>query len=155
MRHPHATWLIPLGLAITAFGVRVAMLAIAGRNIHYRVLANLSVALILGLLGYATVLTWRRLWRRGRDPWEGLVYDSGVRGFGALMVLGLPLIMLWSTRSSGDMLTYGDALMSLLMGIALAGPLGLWAGYLWGRLFAFAFGVQRSERAKQDLPPTV
>ena len=155
MRHPHATWQIPLGLAVAAFSVRVAMLAITGRTIHDRVLPDLTVALLLGLLGYATVLTWRRLWRRGRDQWEGLVYDAGVRGFGALMMLALSLITLWSTRSSDDMLTYGDALMALLVGIPLAGPLGLWAGYLWGRLFAFALGVQRSERAKQDLPPAV
>jgi hypothetical protein len=71
------------------------------------------------------------------------------------MAIALPIISLWSQRSSDALLSYTEALITLLVALSPALPLGLWAGYLWGRLLAAMLGVPRGARALEGLPPAV
>ena len=89
--------------------------------------------------------TWRRLWRRGRDRWEQIVYDSGVRGFGRLAwianALGAPL---WKAWDRGAPLLSLAVAREVLSAALLGASLWLWAGYWWGRAMARTFGVRRT-----------
>jgi hypothetical protein len=81
MRHPQAQWRVALALAGAILLLHAARVAFGGESLSGAAVVASITALLAGLLGYAAVLTWRRLWRKGRDSWEVLVYDAGVRGY--------------------------------------------------------------------------
>jgi hypothetical protein len=49
----------------------------------------------------------------------------------------------------------GVVAVGLLTGVLIGTPLALWAGYWWGRGLASTFGLSRTVRRPNDLPPTV
>jgi hypothetical protein len=111
----------------------------------YYGIALLSVSAVLG------VMTVRRLWRRGRNPWERMVYDTGVRGVGVWGAISFPILFsilaLGTQRSSLEIATV--AVWALIVGM----PLSLWAGYWWGRTMAAYFNIPRTSDTKSTAPP--
>jgi hypothetical protein len=118
-------------------------------------LANLHwAAVIFAIGGWWAARTWRQLWRAGRSPWERLVYDYGVRGFGFSTAVGLTAIITWlgwATDSNGlfgPMMTAG-----LLAGLFFGTPVALYLGYFWGTSFAALTGVEHDQRVEVGEPP--
>jgi hypothetical protein len=111
-----------------------------------------------GLAGFLGVRSWRRLWRAGRTRLERTVYDDGVRGFGAFMMMLSPFIVLLVLLTNGmsqDRPSFLLALgFSILLGVVV-GPLWLWAGFIGGHYMAGYVGISDSEGAFTDLPPAV
>jgi hypothetical protein len=111
-------------------------------------------AVIFAVGGWWTARTWRQLWRAGRSPWERLVYDYGVRGFGFSTAVGLTAIITWlgwATDSAGlfgPMMTAG-----LLAGLFFGTPVALYLGYFWGTSFAALTGVEHDHRVEVGEPP--
>lgn len=163
MRAPHAASLGALVSALCAIAaILIARQALGRAPLPLtapRLLFFLALALLFAGAGVATVHTWRRLWRRGRDPWEQTVYDRGVRGFGASMAILSPVIAIASTLSSSSERNAtgfsGAVAVGLVLGVLFGTPVALWGGYWWGRGLASTFGLSRTVRRPNDLPPTV
>jgi hypothetical protein len=119
---------------------------------RWRFFALFAVIFTVG--GWWTARTWRQLWRAGRSPWERLVYDSGVRGFGFSTAVGLTAIITrlgWATDSTGlfgPMMTFG-----LLAGLFFGTPVALHLGYWWGSSIAALTGVEHDLRIEVGEPP--
>lgn len=104
--------------------------------------------------GWWTVRTWRRLWRRGRSPWEHVVYDYGVRGFGIVVAAALIVIFAlfdWKSESGlpDGLLAAGGALAAMFFGT----PVALNLGYLWGAAYAAATGAEKDPKIEEGEPP--
>jgi hypothetical protein len=154
MRSRIAPWLLPVFvLALLAFLAAAA----AGKELTlYRMFATVPVA----ILGLVTVLSWRRLWRTGRDGWETVVYDYGVRGFGATMwacsaggIVYLSYVMPPVANDALSNIVWRTSFVSALT-FSVAGTACLWAGYLWGVAMAAVSGAEASA-PKGTLPPAV
>ena len=163
MRAPHAAWLGALASAACAIAaILVARQALGRAPLPLtapRLLLFLSLVFPFAGAGVATVQTWRRLWRRGRDPWEQTVYDRGVRGFGGSMAVLSPVIAVAVTLGSSSERDAtglaGAVAVGLVVGVLFGTPVALWGGYWWGRGMASTFGLSRPVRRPTDLPPTV
>ena len=111
-------------------------------------------AVIFAVGGWWTARTWRQLWRAGRSPWERLVFDRGVRGFGLQTGISLIAIIAWvgwredSDGMFGPMMI-GGALAGLFFGV----PVALHMGYFWGMNVARVIGVGRDPRVEIGEPP--
>ena len=109
-----------------------------------------SIAVTIFALGATLTLllgvwSWRRLWRHpATDAYSALVYRLGVRGVGALIFLGMTVVVpvveaaspLGSTLRSSRF--WGD----VVLGGAIALPVSLWGGYWSGRTMAWIRGVR-------------
>jgi hypothetical protein len=154
MRSRTAPWLVAVFvLALLAFLAPAA----AGKKLTlYRTFAMAPVA----ILGFVTVLSWRRLWRIGRDSWETIVYDYGVRGFGATMwvcsvggVAYMSYVLPPVANDAWASIAWQASFVAALT-VSIAGTGCLWAGYGWGVAMAVVSGAQASA-AKGTLPPAV
>jgi hypothetical protein len=118
---------------------------------HTRTILLPVYGLFCGLCGWLGVKSWRRLWRSGRNLAERAIYDEGVRGFGALMLIGFPLLMgAWlSIAESGanDPNAWRLVLACVFVLFPVGLPLFLWAGFIWGSL--------RADRLTRDTRATV
>lgn len=93
-----------------------------------------------GLSGFFGVRSWRRLWRTGRTPAERVVYDLGVRRFGAIMFWVGPVVagsILWrmlnATHQSN---AWVAAFVSAILCLIVTFPLSLWLGFAWGSIMS-------------------
>lgn len=120
-----------------------------------------SIALTIFALGATLTLllgiwSWRRLWRHpATDAYSTLVYRLGVRGFGALIFLGLTLVVPVVEANSplGATLRSSRFWGDVVMGGAIAVPVSLWGGYWWGCSIAWIRGLRPSEpRGGLDRP---
>jgi hypothetical protein len=110
-----------------------------------------------GSLGWWGAYSWHRLWRTGRDQWEQLVYDRGVRRMGASACVFFPLMGLLMPILAPTDLGGSDRLLLCIatfsMALVMGFPVGLWSGYIWGVAMAGWLGINRNKRAAGDLPP--
>ena len=111
-----------------------------------------------GLFGWLGVKSWRRLWRSGRTPQEQMIYDRGVRGWGALMLITMPLllgIVVWSLDATHrDPNAWLLVLACVLMGFLTGLPVFLWGGYVLGS-FAASNRFPSNQNEPTDLPPPI
>jgi hypothetical protein len=80
----------------------------------------LSLPLLLLVWGFRTC---RTLWRRGTTPWGRLVYNYGVRGFGAMMAVFFVVAGAYFGATG-----FGDSGTEAIRGAAVWGNIG---GTLW------------------------
>jgi hypothetical protein len=115
------------------------------------------VATVFALGGFATVRMWRKLWRRGRDRWEVLVFGFGVRGVGAGAVLLILGWCCWQFTRFGISSRFPSAnfAFGFLTGLVTGVPVGLGFGYFWGMSMATLFGIKRSQVSVDSEPPLV
>jgi hypothetical protein len=104
---------------------------------------NVTVA-ILGLIVSVplSVVTMRLLWRRGRNEWERLVYEIGVRQVG--LGGGILTSVVFTAVQMGGERDWLEMTMVAAWLIVVMFPLYLWAGYAWGRGMAAFFNVSRT-----------
>ena len=120
---------------------------------------TLFMMVYCGLAGFLGVKSWRRLWRAGRTPLERVVYDQGVRGFGAFLLLISPACVIFGLQQADLPPTWQTACLELGIGLFLGFVVGLpgwlWAGYVGGKFMAGM--IQTDEHASdfKDLPPAV
>ena len=152
--------------AACAFAACVALVAIVpspyGAGDIVRLLGSelptfVVMATIFAIGGFAAVRMWRKLWRRGRDRWEVLVFGFGVRGVGAGAGL---LILAWCIWQFGQYdadstAQVGSFALGFLVGIVVGAPIGLGFGYFWGISMAAIFGIKRSHGSVESEPPLV
>jgi hypothetical protein len=110
-----------------------------------------------GLSGFLGVRSWRRLWRAGRTSVERVVYDAGVRGVGASMLVATPVIVGGLIWSIADVVHDPGAWIILLvcafMALMMSIPLWLWAGYIWGQMMTLMLPNDTASRGPTGLPP--
>lgn len=106
---------------------------------------------LLTLLGIVLALFWwsyrtiRTLLRRGDTKWGRLVYNYGVRGFGACTAV---LIIACAAYLGGTVLATSDddslacAIAGAIFGAIFGIPVGLGLGYFWGTQMAFFIGIE-------------
>ena len=120
------------------------------------VVIYLVAALIFAGFGWWSAHTVSVLWRSGRNPWERLVYNFGVRLFGLTVAIALVLICGWlgwsNENAAGDRWWWLAA--GILCGMVLAFPIGLYMGYFWGTTVAMFYGVERDASNKVCDPPS-
>jgi hypothetical protein len=166
LRAPGADWIVAIISVLgTAFLLGLATwrrnpAIFAGPYSTYTPLVALS--LFCGVFGWFGVKTWRKLWRSGRTPLERIVYDRGVRGFGAMMIIALPIVggavALALAGNSQDPAVWMFVAASIFMAIPLSLPMGLWAGYAWGWIHAGALSQGNDDtnaKSEEDLPPII
>src|SRR6266446_9266488 len=160
LRMPGADWAIALfGGVGTAF---LLGLAVWRRNPEafdssYSKHAPLLLSgLWCGISGWLGVRSWRRLWRSGRTPQERMIYDRGVRGWGAVMLIAMPLLVGLVVWSVADTYTDPNAWLLILacvfMGFLAGLPVFLWGGYILGS-FAASNRFPADHNEPKDLPP--
>ena len=148
LRTPRARTWVPLTVAGAVFAFAALLKPTVFGDLGRVVWLSL-VAIVLAVLALLGVLSWRRLWRRGCDPYEQVVYDYGVRGFGWLGILAMPVMQAAGSidRSWRELLSFEGAVTFVIMwafALILWLPLGLWGGYGWGRSMAMFFGLKPS-----------
>jgi len=160
LRRSGADWVLG---AAGALGTGLLLpLAVALRPGHHFRLPPIDPLLVFlalwsGLSGFFGVKAWRRLWRAGRTPLERMVYDHGVRGFGALMYLVTPLTVLLICLFVLDLprglseFAFLAALEFTVLMIAL--PLWLCGGYLFGNIMSGGLSQHDLRREPDGLPP--
>jgi hypothetical protein len=113
-------------------------------------------AVIFAVGGWWSARTWRQLWRAGRSPWERLVYDYGVRGFGLYMAVAITVILSslgGATDASG---LWGPMMMfGLLAGLFFGTPVALHLGYFWGTTFAAMTSAEHDLHLEVGEPPNL
>jgi hypothetical protein len=85
-----------------------------------------------------------------------MIYDRGVRGWGAFMLITAPLLLAAFVAASApqrDLSTGLLVLSSVLMGYVAGMPFFLWAGYVMGSLIAS--NRFPKHREANDLPPPI
>lgn len=104
------------------------------------------IASVLAVAGLVTVLVWRRLWRRGRDEWEKVVYDYGVRLGAPTMTLLAMMYWLWRSAIVADTSSAGMSRLPLVLLGTVVGilPLALCVSYFAGVFFAHLRGMKRA-----------
>lgn len=108
----------------------------------------LSVTLLVSLIATVLGMCWwsyrtiRALWRRGDTKWGRLVYNYGVRGFGACT--SVTIIVCTAYLGATELATsnedrYWCAIAGAIFGAIFGIPVGLGLGYFWGtQMAAFA-----------------
>lgn len=160
MRSPHA---VPILAVVASASIVALLLAESGINFtwpefqhvittRWRFFALFAVIFAGG--GWWTARTWRQLWRAGRSPWERLVYDYGVRGFGFATAVGLTAIITWHGWATDSAGVFGRMMtIGLLAGLFFGTPVSLRLGYFWGTTFAAMTGVEHDRQAELGEPP--
>jgi hypothetical protein len=100
----------------------------------------ISGAIFAALL-WLTLLTVRRLWRHGVERRDHIIYDMGVRRFGALMA-SFQAWHFFYRLNHGFAEAFqhpAESLAVLALAAVFGIPLGLWCGYVWGRGMAYVF----------------
>jgi hypothetical protein len=109
------------------------------------VIGLITLAGVLLALCWWSYRTVRSLWRRGTSEWGRLVYDLGVRGFGAFMGVFLFVgsayvgAMVLATSKEDRI---GCAVAGAIVGAILGTPVGLGMGYFWGTTMAAFLGLE-------------
>ena len=146
---PHPT---RLRLSVAAISTLVAYLLLLSSCAHGKQLSVdllkrttpllLALAATYGTAGWWAVQTWQALWRTGRDKWERVVFDYGVKGFGLCTAVTITVTLGWlgwsTTVETGDRLWFAAG---LLTGAVVGLPVSLHLGYFWGVAFAKAVGI--------------
>jgi hypothetical protein len=131
------------GLGLAASVSRLASLPIQG------------IGLILAVIVSFDVLTWRRLWRCGRDERERLIYDRGVRGVGvaiwAVMTFLLTSMLFVPGLPGAHHGPKAYLVSTMVIGVVSWSGF-LWVGYLWGIVTAQLNSVA-CDAKRTDLPP--
>jgi hypothetical protein len=110
-----------------------------------------SVIGLIILVGIVIALFWwsyktiRTLWRRGNTKWGRLVYNYGVRGFGACTAV--TIIACAAYLGATELATSNDdrlacALAGAIFGAIFGIPVGLGLGYFWGTQMAAFAGLE-------------
>ena len=111
----------------------------------------LSLPLLLLVWGFRTC---RTLWRRGTTPWGRLVYNYGVRGYGAGMAVFFVVAgAYFGATGFGDFgagAIRGAAVWAIL-GALFGIPVGLSMGYFWGRQMAWFYGLKPDAEEVREL----
>jgi hypothetical protein len=102
-------------------------------------------ASVLAALFWWGYRTCRNLWRRGTSAWGNLVYNYGVRGYGATMAVFL--IALSGYVGATQLATSEDdrfacTVVGLVFGALFGTPVALGLGYFWGVWFARVKGLE-------------
>ena len=108
--------------------------------------------LIVGVVGISLALCWwslrtcRVLWRRGTNAWERLVYDYGVRFYGA--ILAIFLVVGGGYAGAAFLATSANdrtrcMIAGLILGAVIGIPISLGSGYVWGTWMAKLYGLKR------------
>jgi hypothetical protein len=160
MRSSHAVATLAL---VAATSIVALLLSESGTNSTWTDFQHIVVtrwrffalfAVIFAVGGWWTARTWRQLWRAGRSPWERLVYDFGVRGFGFSTAVAITAIVTrlgWATDSVG---LFGPMMIAgVLAGLFFGTPVALHLGYFWGTTFAALTGVEHDHRVEVGEPP--
>ncbi len=123
---------------------------------------GLALVTCTGCCGFWGVRSWRRLWRSGRTRSERMLYDYGVRGWGASMLLAMPLVSGAVVSQFVDLFHDPWAwlfLVTMVFATFIVGlPFFLWGGYAFGSALGDMFPDDRAEAgnsAQSDLPPAV
>lgn len=110
---------------------------------------------MIALVSVLTVVwlgwTWwtvRRLWRPAETPYERMVYQFGVRGWGVWMFVAMSATSL--VRDHDPTWSVGRSALQILFVVVTAAPLMLWGGYWWGRGMAFFFGLDPSRTSTSN-----
>lgn len=158
MRTPYAKAIVPI---VAACSIVVALLFYSENEtgvshawylLQHRTGPVVFFGGVFAIGGWWTILTWRRLWRGGRDPWERAVYDYGVRTYGLLMSIALIVICAWlggEFDSQRKLMVAVGAIGGLFFGM----PVALNMGYFWGLAFATIMGEERNRDAEGGEPP--
>lgn len=160
MRSPYAeiAWSALAACSIVATLVIYSDIEMNLSQVLYVLRTRSGPLVVFGLLfaigGWWTVRTWRRLWRRGRSPWEHIVYDYGVRGFGFGLATALIVIFAlidWKSESGppDELLAAGGALAAIFFGT----PVALNLGYFWGAAYAASIGAEKDPKIEKGEPP--
>jgi hypothetical protein len=102
---------------------------------------TLVLTVAFAAAGVWFVRTWRRLWRRGIDQWEKIVFDIGVRLFGPFAWIVTTLVFaigLWNESHNISVATF------FFVWFFFSLPLWLWVGYMFGAAMAAFQRVKRS-----------
>jgi hypothetical protein len=111
---------------------------------------------LFGIAGWWAAHAWNQLWRRGRSDRERMVYDYGVRGFGALGALGSILYGAWQGWQNDDGQLFGSLMIfGILAGLFLGTPFFLHFGHWWGTTMAKFMGLEADARNERGEPPHV
>lgn len=106
---------------------------------------------LLILVGIVLALCWwsyrtiRTLWRFGNTEWSRLVYNYGVRGFGACTAV--TIIACAAYLGATELATSNEdrlrcAIAGAICGAIFGIPVGLGLGYFWGRQMAALRGLE-------------
>jgi hypothetical protein len=102
-----------------------------------------ALAATYGAAGWWAAQTWQALWRHGRDRWERIVFDRGVRFFGLPVAATLLAGSTWlGWRIGAGELHWLTA--GLLTGVVVGVPVGLQLGYLGGLVLARVSGIEET-----------
>jgi hypothetical protein len=150
MQSRHAGLTIPLAVGIVTGGALLALRRMVGEGPGERVLLIvIGAAVLQGVIARIAVWSWRRLWRdapREGDRWNWVVYDLGVKRFGAVMALIMPplnaVTVAWNDGTESRSVATLVVMLMLWVGFFLWLSLGLWGGYWWGRVMARAWGLR-------------
>ena len=140
-----AAWLLPLVAALVVAYTSGAFEAEAwSAPGTFRFGAQLALPLIAAAFGTLLVWSWRRLVKpRGAlgalSRTDRIVYGHGVRRFG--FAFGLAMAAFQAVTGIGrlmkrapmDLALVTPSILFLVLSLVVAMPLGLWAGYVWGR----------------------
>jgi hypothetical protein len=163
IRTPGAGWKLP---ALCASSTIALMAAAAWQRNASRDFTNWTDAFILAAFGSASavgaglgVVSWRRLWRKGRTRAEDLVYDVGVRRAGIGLVCLMPLFCIALVSALGAEPQWGGlyglvaGLSVMFMSVML--PVALWVGYIAGFRAAGEELRKPGSYDENNLPPPV
>jgi hypothetical protein len=102
----------------------------------------ISSVLALCRWSYRTV---RTLWRFGNTEWSRLVYNSGVRVFGActaMTIIACTAYLGATVLATSNEDRLACAIAGAIVGAIFGIPLGLGLGYFWGKQMAALRGLK-------------
>jgi hypothetical protein len=102
----------------------------------------MGIVLALCWWSYRTICT---LWRFGNTDWSRLVYNYGVRGFGACTALTITVCSAYlgaAVLASSNEDRLACALAGATFGAIFGIPAGLGLGYIWGKQMAALRGLE-------------
>ena len=106
---------------------------------------------LLILVGIVLALCWwsyrtiRALWRFGNTDWSRLVYNYGVRGFGACTAVTIIVCAAYlgaTVLATSDEDRLACAIAGAIFGAIFGIPVGLGLGYIWGKQMAALRGLE-------------
>jgi hypothetical protein len=109
--------------------------------LRFAVVFIVALAAMYGAAGWWAVQTWQALWRHGRDRWERIVFERGVRFFGLPVAATLLAGSTWLGWRIGAGEPHWLA-AGLLTGMVVGLPIGLQLGYLGGLVLARVSGIE-------------
>src|SRR5579859_7448018 len=107
---------------------------------------------LLTLIGIVLALFWwsyrtiRTLWKHWDTKWGRLVYNYGVRGFGActgVAIIACAAYLGGTVLATSDEDSLAYAIAGAIFGAIFGIPVGLGMGYVWGTQMAFFMGIER------------